>query len=164
MIKKIIKYLFLIISVSIMVCIFLFSGQSGKESDAVSGGFINTLLEFFIDGFKNAPSELRDFVISSYQLLFRKMAHFSIYSLLGFSLCGFFVLSDKLKIYVCGLFSAGISLIYSFCDEIHQLFIPGRSGLLVDVFIDFAGSILGTFNFILLFIFIKYIVHQKTKE
>lgn len=32
-----------------------------------------------------------------------------------------------------------LSLIYAFTDEIHQLFIPGRTGKLLDVGIDFIG-------------------------
>mgnify|MGYP002867680921 CR=1 FL=1 len=35
-----------------------------------------------------------------------------------------------------------ISLIYSFTDEIHQLFVPGRTGMLRDVGIDASGIII----------------------
>ena len=38
-----------------------------------------------------------------------------------------------------------ICLIYAFSDEIHQLFVLGRSGEFRDVLIDFCGSILGYF-------------------
>ena len=36
-----------------------------------------------------------------------------------------------------------ISLAYAFTDEIHQLFVPGRTGNLRDVFIDGLGVFLG---------------------
>ena len=34
-------------------------------------------------------------------------------------------------------------MIYAISDEIHQLFVPGRSGQVRDVLIDSAGSLLG---------------------
>ncbi len=34
------------------------------------------------------------------------------------------------------------SLIYAFTDEIHQLFVPGRTGSLRDVSIDFSGMLI----------------------
>ena len=40
---------------------------------------------------------------------------------------------------------------YAFTDEIHQLFVPGRTGMLRDIYIDFIGIILA----VLLFIFLK---------
>lgn len=37
------------------------------------------------------------------------------------------------------------SIAYAFTDEIHQLFVPGRSGLLRDVAIDSIGMIIASF-------------------
>ena len=38
-----------------------------------------------------------------------------------------------------------ICVIYALSDEIHQLFIIGRSGNIIDVLIDSLGSIIGIF-------------------
>jgi len=37
------------------------------------------------------------------------------------------------------------SLVYAFTDEIHQLFVPGRTGRLQDVGIDFSGMLISAF-------------------
>ena len=34
-------------------------------------------------------------------------------------------------------------MLYSISDEIHQIFVPGRSCELLDVFIDTCGSLIG---------------------
>jgi len=41
------------------------------------------------------------------------------------------------------LFSGGMGIIYAITDEIHQLFVPGRSGKLEDVLIDTIGVWIG---------------------
>ena len=47
------------------------------------------------------------------------------------------------------LFSIILSIIYSFTDELHQLFIPGRAGQLQDILIDLIGIILGYISYTL---------------
>ena len=51
------------------------------------------------------------------------------------------------KIYLAYIFS----ILYACLDEIHQLFVSGRSGQIMDVFIDSMGIIIG----ILLVKFVK---------
>jgi VanZ family protein len=41
------------------------------------------------------------------------------------------------------LYSLLICLIYSISDEVHQIFVPGRSGEVFDVLIDTLGSFIG---------------------
>ena len=61
------------------------------------------------------------------------------------------VLKDYYNInYKYCLISLLICYIYSCTDEFHQLFIPGRSGKLVDTFIDLFGSAIGVFSYNLL--------------
>ena len=52
------------------------------------------------------------------------------------------------------LYSACIGIIYAITDEIHQLFIVGRSGSIIDVLIDSIGIFTG----ISIFLFINKIV------
>jgi len=58
--------------------------------------------------------------------------HFSIFFLLGF----FFLISIKRKNILIGIL---ILFIYAISDEIHQLFVPGRSFSIIDIFTDFLG-------------------------
>jgi VanZ family protein len=38
-----------------------------------------------------------------------------------------------------------ISMLFALSDEIHQLFVPGRAFQVIDLFIDFLGSLFGVF-------------------
>ncbi len=72
------------------------------------------------------------------EMALRKTAHFSEFGLLGFLLWQFF--------YKCqSPFQKSIrqaiiwATLYAFSDEIHQLFVAGRTGKFIDVFIDSLG-------------------------
>ena len=52
------------------------------------------------------------------------------------------------------------SILYAVTDEIHQLFVLGRAGQLIDVFIDTTGSIVGVFIFNVLH---KITFHRRKK-
>ena len=57
------------------------------------------------------------------------------------------------------LFSTIIGLEYAALDEFHQLFVDGRAGSVIDVFIDTIGVALGV-----LFVMIVYKIITKKKE
>ena len=40
------------------------------------------------------------------------------------------------------LIAFGMTVAYALTDEFHQLFVPGRSGSMIDVLIDSAGAVL----------------------
>ena len=45
-----------------------------------------------------------------------------------------------------GIAAAGIvCVLYAISDEIHQIFVPGRSGQFSDVLLDSAGAVIGAF-------------------
>lgn len=73
----------------------------------------------------------------------RKLAHFSLFALLGMSvfyaLCG-----HEIKITTAFLLGICICLIYAISDELHQGLVPGRAPQITDVFIDFSGSLFGS--------------------
>ena len=71
--------------------------------------------------------------------LLRKIAHFGEFGILGFFLTGMYWNRGNFKLLQpvrAGFFAA-------FCDETLQLFIPGRSGEVKDVWIDFSGALCG---------------------
>ena len=81
-------------------------------------------------------------LISVYQKPVRKLAHFSIYTLLGISIVGL-TCTYKLTTVSKATITIISGMIYAISDEIHQTFIEGRSGQITDVLIDTAGIILG---------------------
>lgn len=126
--KKYINYK-LIFVITIMVIIFIFSHDSGSTSTIKSN--------ILVDGFYN----IFNFNINRRLLtkIIRKSAHISLYALLGFSVSNYLIDFNK-KIYINSIL---FILIYSISDEVHQLFIPNRSGSIIDILIDLIGGIIG---------------------
>ena len=126
--KKYINYKLLIV-ITIMDIIFIFSHDSGSTSTIKSN--------ILVDGFYN----IFNFNINRRLLtkIIRKSAHISLYALLGFSVSNYLIDFNK-KIYINSIL---FILIYSISDEVHQLFIPNRSGSIIDILIDLIGGIIG---------------------
>ena len=145
-IKRIIIIIMLLIT---WIIIFKFSSQSGEESSNVSRGIIQKIIDFIPNIGEN--QELAERVI-------RKIAHFSIYTLVGLLLKNLFNtydIKEKYKI----IYSLIIGIIYAISDEIHQKFVPGRSAQITDVMLDSMGVALG----ILLVMLVIEII-KKTKK
>ena len=84
----------------------------------------------------------------------RKSAHASEYALLAMLCCGLFMIENKnKKSSKYFVFSWMIAVLYACTDEYHQLFVPGRSGLLRDVMIDAVGAAVGA-------LFIKFVIYR----
>ena len=139
MIKKIIKILLVLI---IMFTIFKFSSERDTVSTKRSDGIIIRTCEFVLG--RQLSDKEKEIYLEKYVVYVRKTAHFTLYFLLGLtyiSLLKEFNLNDKkLLIYII-IFV----FIYACSDEIHQLFVPGRSGEITDVLIDTTGGILASF-------------------
>ena len=109
-----------------LIVIFLFSNQSGQKSTEITNEFLERIL-WFIDN---------DITF----IIIRKLAHFTEYLILGFliyNLISEFTIKDLI------IYSILICILFACLDEMHQLFIDGRSAKIFDVLIDSAGSICG---------------------
>lgn len=121
--KKIIKLLFIVIW---LLVIFLFSNQDGSTSTSLTNGILEKYL-FFVDS-------------DIFFMIIRKMAHITEYFILGILVLNFI---NEFKIDKKIVVSSLICFILASFDELHQLFIPDRTGCLLDVFIDMIGASLG---------------------
>lgn len=121
--KKIFKLLLIIIWLGI---IFLFSNQSGTDSSNLTKGFLERFLWFI-------NNDTVFFII-------RKLAHLFEYFILGILIYNLLI---EYKISKIILISVLFCIIFASLDEFHQLFIPGRSSKVLDVFIDTIGSYCG---------------------
>ena len=126
-----------------MTLIFYFSDQPSYTSDKASNGVIDKLINIVekVSKYEFNEEELN---IINKSLVFpvRKSAHFIIYLILGilfYNLIRLYM-NKNFKILIISIL---MCVIYACSDEIHQLFIFGRSGELRDVFIDSIGSLLG---------------------
>ena len=118
------------------------SAQNATESDKTSGNVIKSVLSVIYPGFDGLAEESKAELISSFQFIARKTAHFSLYAILGLLSFLTVISYRNLKFGLRTALSAAICLLYAVSDEVHQLFVPGRSGEIRDVCIDFCGSLL----------------------
>jgi len=120
-----------------MLIIFLFSSFNATESSDQSG----VIVKFIANLFNINNIELLSLII-------RKLAHFTEYLILGLLVIN--MMKDYHYSYL--IISIIICIIYAISDEMHQLFVPGRSCQLTDILIDSLGSIMGIYLYKRLFI------------
>lgn len=131
--------IFGILSILAMVIIFLFSAQKAEDSAALSVEF-GSFIEKMLNGMDWLFGESLLLWIKTY---LRKIAHFVLYTLLGAFTMATVTNTKIKKVAVKITVAAGVGLAYSISDEIHQLFVEGRSGEVRDILLDFAGVITG---------------------
>ena len=103
---------------------------------------MKNIVEVFNEYVSNYDLSIKEIAMKKVEHVVRKLAHFSIYTVIGFllmSLMSTYKIKQKNRICI----SAIIGLLYAISDEIHQAFIPGRGPLVGDVLIDFSGVITG---------------------
>ena len=144
MIRKIIKISIVLLCMTI---IFLFSSDNATESNKKSDGVIINMCKLFTGHDLNSKEKKN--YIGKYVVYVRKSAHFMIYLILGISLISLIGEYRQLDIKAI-IIALTIAILYAISDEIHQLFVSGRSGEILDVFIDSIGSIMGVSIYYLL--------------
>lgn len=145
------KVIYSILIVLWMSVIFCLSNQPAIDSTELSDGFIsNTIGNVYKLFNKNISSDELSEIKVKYTHPVRKMAHFTIYMILGI-LVTLLVREYNVSFNKCLFISLLVCLLYSISDEAHQLFVIGRSGEIRDVLIDTSGSFISIFVFNKLF-------------
>lgn len=136
-------------SVFMMTIIFLFSANNGEESSKDSG-FIVQIIWNLLDHvpFLNINHQQKMVIADNLEFVVRKAAHMTEYGILAicflFGVFVFFKTSQNLmyrKKYIF-MISWVMTILYAMTDEYHQLFVPGRSGKIMDVGIDATGALI----------------------
>lgn len=122
-----------------MIFIFYLSHQPATESSELSRGVTDVII--YLIEMVITPVKLD---IGCFHFLIRKSAHFIAYFILGF-LVMFALKGSKVNNVRAVVLTMTICILYAISDEVHQLFIPGRSGELRDVIIDSTGASVGLF-------------------
>lgn len=125
-----------------MTGIFLFSSQNAVESSSVSGSLIEQIAPFLHSGYQELCLAEQMAVVESLQDVVRTAAHGTIYCVLGV-LTAIALLTFDRKPLASFFAAILICLAYAVSDEIHQSFVPGRSMQMIDVIVDFVGSVVG---------------------
>ena len=132
------KSKYIILTIIWMGFIFCMSNQPANISKELSQNIEKLLNSTPIIG--NILSDILNSANS--QFIVRKSAHIILFCFLSI-LCFVVIYELKRNVKISTLASFSITFIYACMDEIHQLFIPGRSGKINDVLIDSIGVIMG---------------------
>lgn len=142
--------------VTIMVIIFMFSSQTGNGSSELSIKISRLICRIVFFNFENMSSGEQAFIVNELHYFVRKLAHFSVYMLLGFfSYAGLVSFKDVLK--KPAVIALTVCAVYAISDEIHQHFIPGRSMRVTDMLLDTFGSFIGIIVAVVLLILLDHI-------
>ncbi len=136
--RKILKHFVLILLIAHCALIFGFSAQNKQQSSAGSARITSKIVEKV----KSKEMSNRERINFRYdtERVVRKTAHVILYTILGV-LAYLNARRYFKKRYLC--IALLFCLLYAITDELHQLFVPGRSGQFTDVLVDFAGSLFG---------------------
>lgn len=137
---NIIRGILIILLAGTFYIIFGFSSQNATQSSGISKKVSETIVEITN---KNKPIQEKNKIVKFLEPRIRKLAHFSIYTVVGFllmTLCFTYKISINKKIII----SLIIGFIYACSDELHQTFVAGRSGEARDILIDTSGVFIGT--------------------
>ena len=127
--------------------IFKFSELSGLKSTKQSRGLTYNILKV-LDGNKLSEKDLIK-LTKKINPVIRKIAHFSIYMILAIFTYMFIEnlniksKSERERLRKNVLYTFIFCIIYAIFDEIHQIYVPGRTGKLIDVIIDTLGASMG---------------------
>ncbi len=137
----IIRTITFMLTIATCITIFKFSSEDSGKSTGTSDFVIECIINS--NPFtKDLDSAEKESIKENIKMPIRKLAHFSIYTVLGITtMCHMSTYSIvRYKRIGCSLI---IGMLYAISDEIHQLFVPGRSGQMTDVLIDTIGVLFG---------------------
>lgn len=144
------KLLCLLLVVLAMGTMYYFSSQEGDVSKVQSDTAVSiidkvrdevTLKDHRLISVKDKVFNLlKNYGDKGY--IVRKIAHFSIYALIGASICLFVYVLSK-RIYISSVVALILSITYAYYDEMRQLSVAGRVGSIKDVVIDSSGAFTG---------------------
>lgn len=135
--KKVINIILIILWMGL---IFVLSNDTAEESSKKSDGLIVRCVQDIIK--RDLSTKEKEKVLKYLVKPVRKSAHFFLYFVLGILIINLFK-SFELFNYKTILLAILLCFLYACSDEIHQLFVKGRSCEVRDILIDTIGSLSG---------------------
>ena len=158
MLKKVIYWLLVLVW---LVVIYTFSAHNGTVSTNESKSFTSTAIGTIaktaqkMGMIEEIPTGKEvEQLVKKINPFTRKLAHFSIYFVLGL-LIMMALTPYQMPLWVQLMLTILLCFIYAMTDEFHQTFVSGRNGTFVDCIIDTLGSLCAAFI---------YTVHIKNKK
>ena len=133
-----------VLVIGVMLLIFMLSSQPGTHSNALSNRFIHSY-QFAVEHFSFLSDTTRAVLMAKPSHYVRKLAHLTIFALLGGTT--FLALWQRKKSFIsCMICAIFICLLYAGLDEWHQYYVVGREANLSDVFLDTFGASIGSLS------------------
>lgn len=161
--RKVLFYVFLVLSIAINVFIVVEGAVGGNESASQSAGLTQAFIEFVRKINPNSPIVTDP--ETTHAVIRKLVGHFGLFGVSGIITTIYFLLmkdalaNKKKKVIV---FSLATGLTVAFISELVQYYTPGRWFSLTDVGIDFSGYVL--FGGITFLIFYLVYRHKEKKE
>lgn len=150
-----------ILVVSWCVLIYFMSDETAIESSDRSTGLVRRFIDAFVSLFGGDADDAE--LVDLLEYYVRKAAHmflFFVLSIFTFSFLSCYSLRVRVR---CGI-TLLFCFLYCVSDEIHQLFVEGRSGNLFDVFVDMVGVISALATMLAFIFIINKIKHKKHRS
>lgn len=157
--KNVLRGILIVLLLCTFYIIFGFSSQDGEKSGGISKKITDFILEKS-SRYNSLEENMKEQVNKRTESIIRKIAHFSIYTLVGILLMALLSTYDNIKRKYQIYISAVLGILYAISDEIHQSFTPGRGPKVTDVFIDSLGVFFG----ITVILLIIEVVDRKNKK
>ena len=159
------KWSLTILTLLIALTIFLLSSKTGTESREDSNFFSLNLVDKLTENYDELASWQQFRAEENLDELIRKLAHVCEFAGLSFflrlTLESWFGPSRKTKkAWKLSLQTLLGGFLYACTDEIHQIFVPGRSAGLRDILIDTAGVTLG----LIAVLFFLWLIRNKLSK
>ena len=152
-----------------MLFIFGSSKDTGEESSSLSLTITQKIVDI-IEYNKDITKEEYDALVEKLHTPVRKAAHMAEYAILAVLICipvlinmnigNIRMISLKQILFIVVI----ICMLYAATDEIHQLFVSGRTGKAADVLIDTIGAFCGTLVFLCIYKFAYGKIVRKREQ
>ena len=158
--KHVVRYILMILILLVCIKIFNLSSQDGTVSKGTSNSTTRNIVLLLNKNISDIDLNKK---VETYDPIIRKVAHCSIYGLLGILLmCCMITFSISKRKQL--LISLGLIFLYACSDEIHQRFVPGRSGEFTDVGIDTLGALIGIIFVLLIVLIVQKMINLKRSK
>lgn len=154
------KKVFFVLAVCWMIVIFTFSARNAEQSTGDSTSIGILFGQMFVPGFDEMDEKEQMAFAGMIDHPIRKTAHATEYAVLGFLIAGSYDdrTKKRLRLILVPLLAGAL---YAVSDEIHQMFVPGRSCQISDMLLDSCGVLVGSLAGMLVF---TWRHHEKKKR
>ena len=158
MLKKVIYWLLVILWLIVIYTVSAHNGTvSTNESKSFTAKTIDTVAKTAqkMGIIEEIPTgKEAEQLVKKINPIVRKIAHFSVYFILGFLLM-MALTPYKMPLWLQLMLTIVLCFLYAITDELHQTFVSGRNGTFIDCIIDTVGSLCAA---------LVYAVHIKNKK